>query len=98
MRAWFSVPIVKGVRTGISVNANPAARIYPVSPTGLKVWRIGSTVMLVGLAIWLVASRDQDGRLNENFLLVIGLVLAVRYLFKLAVVALYPPQTTAGQP
>jgi hypothetical protein len=96
MRAWFSVPIVRGIRTGVSVNANPAARIYRVSATGRKVWNIGSAVLLFGLAIWLVASRDQDGRLNESFLLVIGLVLAVRYLFKLAVVALFPPQHGAA--
>jgi hypothetical protein len=50
--------------------------------------------MLAGLAIWLIASRDQDGRLNENFLLVIIMVFAVRYLFKLAVVALCQPIET----
>jgi hypothetical protein len=86
MRAWFSVPIVKGIRTGVSINANPAARRYRVSETGRKVWRVGNTVMLVGLAIWLFTSRDQQGRLSENFLLVIIMVLAVRYLFKQAVV------------
>jgi hypothetical protein len=48
MRAWFSVPIVRGIRTGVSVNANPAARIYRVSATGRKVWYIGSTVMSAG--------------------------------------------------
>jgi hypothetical protein len=86
MRAWLSFPIVKGIRTGISVNPNPAARVYRVSATGRKVWRIGSTLMLAGLAIWLVASRDETGRLSENFLLVIIMVLAVRYLFKQAVI------------
>jgi hypothetical protein len=45
MRAWFSVPIIKGVRTGISVNMNPAARFCRVSPIGAKRW----------LAIWFVA-------------------------------------------
>jgi hypothetical protein len=50
--------------------------------------------MLVGLAIWLFTSRDQEGRLSENFLLVIGVVLALRYLFKLEVVALFPPIET----
>jgi len=94
MRGWFSVPIVRGIRTGISVNTNPAARIDRVSATGLKVWRIGSAVMLAGLAVWLIASRDHDGRLNENFLLVIALVLGLRYLFKLAVVAAFPPIET----
>jgi hypothetical protein len=57
-----------------------------VSATGLKVWRIGSAVMLAGLAIWLVASRDDEGRLNESFLLVIFMVLGLRYLFGQAVV------------
>jgi hypothetical protein len=37
VRAWFSVPIVKGIRTGISINANPTARRYRVSPIGAKV-------------------------------------------------------------
>jgi hypothetical protein len=37
VRAWFSVQIVKGVRTGISVNANPAARVYRVSATDAHV-------------------------------------------------------------
>ena len=99
MRAWFSVPIVKGIRTGISVNMNPAARAYPrASATGAKVWRIGSTIMLVGLAIWLFASRDDQGRLNEYWWIVIFMVLAWRYIFKLVVVAIFPPQTTPGQP
>jgi hypothetical protein len=98
MRAWFSVPIVKGIRTGISVNMNPAARAYPrASATGAKVWRIGSTIMLVGLAIWLFASME-NGRLSEVWWLVTGLVLAARYIFKLVVVAIFPPQTTPGQP
>jgi hypothetical protein len=86
MRAWLSFPIVRGVRTGISVNPNPTARVYRVSATGRKVWRVGNTVLLVGLAIWLFTSRDQQGRLSENFLLVIIMVVAVRYLFKQAVV------------
>jgi hypothetical protein len=94
MRAWLSFPIVKGIRTGVSVNPNPAARVYRVSATGAKVWYAGSTVMLVALAIWLVASRDQEGRLSEWWWLVISLVLAVRYLFKLAVVAYFQPIET----
>jgi hypothetical protein len=91
MRTWisFRTPI-RGIRLGAGVSL-PAARAYPVSATGLKIWRIGSTLMLAGLAIWLVASRDQDGRLSEGWLLVIGLVLAVRYLLKLAIVALFAP-------
>jgi hypothetical protein len=36
--------------------------------------------------------------LSENFLMVIGGVLAVRYLFKLAVVALFPPEVTEIEP
>jgi hypothetical protein len=36
-----------------------------MSATGLKIWRIGSAVMWAGLAIWLFASRDEEGRLNE---------------------------------
>jgi hypothetical protein len=98
MRSWisFRTPI-RGIRVGAGVSL-PAARVYRVSATGQAVWRIGSTVMLAGLAIWLIASRDDDGRLNENFWLVIGFVLAARYLLKLAVVALFPPQhqTLAG--
>lgn len=91
MRAWFSVPIVRGIRTGVSVNLNPAARIYPMSPTGARIWYTGSTLMLAGLALWLLFTRGDDGRVSEWFLLMIAFVLTVRYLFKLAVVALFPP-------
>lgn len=94
MRAWFSVPIVRGIRTGISVNANPAAQTYRVSPIGAKVWYTGSTLLLAGLAIWLFATADEAGRINEWFWLMIALVLTVRYLFKLAIVALFPPIET----
>ncbi|WMT77450.1 hypothetical protein [Bradyrhizobium sp. Ash2021] len=95
MRAWISFRTgIPGVRVGVAL-PNPAARIYPVSPTGLKVWRIGQAVMLVSLVAWLVVSRDHEGRLSEGFLVVIGLVLAVRYIFRLAVVALFPPEVTA---
>jgi hypothetical protein len=94
MRTWLSFRTgIRGVRVGVSL-PNPAARVYPVSATGAKVWYTGSTLMLAGLAIWLFTSRADDGRLNENFLLVIGLALAVRYLFKLSVVALFPPIET----
>jgi hypothetical protein len=90
MRTWISFRTgVRGIRVGVS--PNPAARIYYLSSTGLKVWRIGSAVMLVGLAVWLVASRDEEGRLSEWWWLVIGLVLGLRYIFKLVVVALFPP-------
>jgi hypothetical protein len=96
MRTWISLRIpIKGIRVGAGVSL-PRARIYQVSATGQKVWRLGSAAMLVGLALWLIASRDQEGRLNEWYWLVIGLVLAVRYLFKLSVVALYPPQHDAA--
>ncbi len=96
MRAWLSFPIVRGIRTGVSVNANPAARRYFVSATGRKVWRVGSTLLLAGLAIWLFASRDQEGRLNELFLPVIFIVLGLRYLFKLVVVAMSAQRSLTG--
>jgi hypothetical protein len=91
MRTWlsFRTPI-RGIRVGVGASI-PPARTYVVSATGLKIWRIGSALMLVSLTIWLVASRDQEGRLNENYWLVIGLVLACRYLFKMAIVCLCPP-------
>ena len=87
MRTWLSFPTsIRGIRLGASVNLNTRARVYHLSETGLTVWRVGSAVMLVGLAIWLIASRDEEGRLNENFLLVTFLVLAARWLFKQVVV------------
>ena len=91
MRTWlsFRTPL-RGVRVGVAI-PNPTARIYAVSAIGLTVWRVGSSLMLAGLALWLIFSRDAAGRLDENFLLVIILVLAVRYLFKLAVVWLWQP-------
>ena len=86
MRTWISFRTgIRGIRVGASL-PNPAARTYRVSATGQKVWRVGSTLMLAGLAIWLFTSRDQEGRLSENFLLVIIMVLTLRYLFKQAVV------------
>jgi hypothetical protein len=99
MRTWISFPTgIRGIRLGAAANLNTRARIYRVSAIGRRVWNTGSTPMLAGLAIWLVASRDQDGRLNEVWWLVVSLVLAVRYCFKLVVVAAFPPQTTAGRP
>jgi hypothetical protein len=58
MRSWisFRTPF-RGVRAGVTF-PNPGARTYPVSATGLRIWRIGSFVMWAGLAIWLFASRD----------------------------------------
>jgi hypothetical protein len=92
MRAWLSFPTgIRRVRLGASVNLNTSARMHHLSATGAKVWRIGSTLMLAGLVIWLIASRDQDGRLSKSFLLVTFFVLGLRYIFKLAVVALFPP-------
>ena len=91
MRTWLSFRTgIRGLRVGVSL-PNPAPRTYRVSAIGRRVWHTGSTLMLAGLAIWLVASRDQDGRLSEWWWLVVSMVLAVRYLFKLSVVALYPP-------
>jgi hypothetical protein len=90
MRTWisFRTPF-RGIRVGVSL-PNPAARVCRVSATGAKVWYAGSALMLATLAIWLVVSRD-EGRLNENFLLVIGLAWCLWYLFGLVVVALFPP-------
>jgi hypothetical protein len=90
MRTWisFRTPI-RGIRVGAGASL-PAARAYRVSATGAKVWYAGSAVMLVSLALWLIFSRDDDGRLNENFLLVIIMVWGLRYLFGLSIVTLCP--------
>jgi hypothetical protein len=94
MRTWVSFRTgIRGVRVGVAL-PNPAARTYPVSAIGLKVWNVGQAVMLVGLALWLVFSRDDQGRLSEWWWLAIGLVLAARYIFKMVVVALWPPIET----
>jgi hypothetical protein len=96
MRTWISFRTgIRGVRVGVSL-PNPAARVYRVSPIGAKIWRIGSALMLVGLAAWVVVTRDQEGRLNENFILVIGLAWCLWYLFGLVIVALFPPQHGAA--
>jgi heme A synthase len=91
MRTWlsFRTPL-RGVRVGVAL-PNPAVQVYRVSAIGAKVSHIGSAVMLVGLAIWLVASRDDEGRLNEWWWIVVWMVLSVRYMFKMSVVALFPP-------
>jgi hypothetical protein len=79
MRTWLSIRTpFRCVRVGVAI-PNPTARVYQVSPTGAMIWRVGSAVMLAGLVIWLIATRDQDGRLNENFLLVIILAVAVLF-------------------
>jgi hypothetical protein len=98
MRTWISFPTgIRGIRLGAAVPLNTRPRIYAVSPIGLKVWRIGSALMLVGLVIWLIASRDEAGRLNENFLLVIFMVLAVRWLFKQVVIWSMPPHAESPE-
>jgi hypothetical protein len=48
----------------------------------------GSAVMLAGLAIWLIASRDQEGRLSEWVFAGDHPGLALWYLFGLVVVAM----------
>ena len=94
MRTWISFRTgIPGIRVGASL-PNPSARVYRVSATGAKICRVASAVILVSLAIGLIASRDDDGRLNEKFLLVIGLVLGLCYIFKLVVVAFFPPIET----
>jgi hypothetical protein len=51
MRTWISFRTgIRGIRVGASL-PNPAARRYDVSATGRKVWRIGSTIMLIGLPV-----------------------------------------------
>jgi len=98
MRSWisFRTPI-RGVRVGAGASL-PTARTYHVSATGQKVWLIGSAVMWAGLAIWLFASRDQDGRLNEWWWLVIILVWSLWYLFGRVVVAIFPPEQRGDGP
>jgi hypothetical protein len=97
MRSWISFRTgIRGVRVGLAL-PNSTARIYPMSPTGLKIFRIGSAVMLIGLAAWLFFSRSDDDRLNEYFWLMIALVLALRYIFKVTVAALWPPIETPPQ-
>jgi hypothetical protein len=94
MRAWlsFRTPI-RGIRVGAGASL-PAARVYRVSATGRTIWVVGSTVMLVGLALWLIFSRDETGRLHENFLLAMILAWALWYVFTLIVAALFPPIET----
>ena len=94
MRTWISFRTgIRGVRVGLAL-PNSTPRIYPMSATGARIWHTGSTLMLCGLALWLIASRDEDGRLSEWFWLVIALVLALRYIFKVTVAALWPPVAT----
>ena len=89
MRTWLSFRTgIRGVRLGVAL---PTSRTYNISATGAKIWYTGSALMLAALAIWLIASRDQEGRLNEWWLLVTFMVLGFRYLFKLTAVALFPP-------
>jgi hypothetical protein len=61
-----------------------------VSPTGQKIWLIGSALIWAGLAIWLFVSRDQEGRLNEWWWLAIIMVWSVWYIFGRVVAAIFP--------
>jgi hypothetical protein len=96
MRTWISFRTgIRGVRVGVAL-PNPAARIYPVSATGLKIWRIGSALIWSALAVWLVFSRDEASRLNEAWWLVTALAWCLWYLFGRVVAALWPPEHGAA--
>jgi hypothetical protein len=62
MRTWlsFRTPI-RGIRVGAGASLS-AARVYAVSATGQKVWRIGSTKGL--LARWSRRPLDPWPRIN----------------------------------
>jgi hypothetical protein len=90
MRTWLSFPTgIRGIRLGAAVNLNTTASSYYVSAAGAKIWRVGSTLMWAGLAIWLIASRDEQGRISEWWWIVVSMVLGLRYLFAQVVLALY---------
>jgi hypothetical protein len=99
MRAWFSVPIVRGVRTGISVNPNrlfgrSSDPLQFVSPAGRKVWRVFAAMIWVSFFVWLIASRDHDGRIGEWWFIVLAMVMATHYIFKRSLWLLFPLRET----
>ena len=47
---------------------------------------------VVALVLWLIVSRDEQGQLNEYFLLMIILAWALWQTFGLVVVAMFPPE------
>ncbi|SIO65354.1 hypothetical protein SAMN05443247_10545 [Bradyrhizobium erythrophlei] len=104
MRAWFSVPIVKGIRTGVSVNPNSFRSSDPlqfVSASGRKFWRIFAMVIWLSFFVWLIASRDHGGRISEWWFIVLAMVMATHYLFKRSLWLLFPLreiEPTAQQP
>jgi hypothetical protein len=94
MRTWISFPIAKGIRTGVSVNPNSlfgsSDPLQFVSASGRKFWRIFAAVNWLSFAVWLIASRDYDGRISERWFIVLAMVMATHYLFKRSVWLLFP--------
>ncbi len=62
MRSWLSFPTgIRRIRLGASVNLNTTARIHYVSATGMKIWRVGSALMLIGLEVMRCPHRRREG-------------------------------------
>ncbi len=100
MRAWFSVPIVKGIRTGVSVNPNSfITRRLPwfecLSDTGKKVQRVGGAMIVVLFVLWIIAEKD---RLDVMWLTMLIVFLVVVWIQKRTMLALFPRQFTDEPP
>jgi hypothetical protein len=93
MRTWISFRTgIRGVRVGVAL-PNSFRSFDPlqfVSASGRKFWRIFAAAMWCSFAIWLIASRDHDGRISEWWFIVLAMVMATHYLVKRSLWLLFP--------
>jgi hypothetical protein len=95
MRTWITFRTgIRGVRVGASVNPNrlfgSSDPLQFISASGRKFWRIFAAVIWISFFVWLIAARDDDGRISEWWFIVLGMVMATHYLFKRSLWLLFP--------
>jgi hypothetical protein len=97
MRVWLSIPVIKGIRTGVSVNPNSffITRKLPwfqcLSGAGKKVWFKGAAVIACGMVLWAIVERD---RLDTIWPAMFILLLIALWILKRTTLALFPRQFT----
>jgi hypothetical protein len=100
VRAWFSVPIAKGIRAGVSVNPNSfVTRRLPwyecLSDTGKKVSYVGSIAIICGMAWWVIDQRDH---LDVMWLTMLIVGMFAIWILKRSTLAIFPRQFQENEP